>query len=686
MRTDVFSRPLFHLLLIIVLSILVYANTFNVPFLFDDNPNIVENPIVMDLKYFTQPSEAEFLSGTFQYNEFMKRFIGYLSFALNYKAHGLDVRGYHVVNLLIHVINGILLYSLVVLSFRTPWLRDSSIMNNSRLVALFSALLFVSHPVQTQAVTYIVQRLASLATMFYLMSLVLYVGWRLRTEARSSESGVWKKYAFFILSLVSAVLAMKTKEIAFTLPLVITLYEFLFFTGKVKMRLLRLMPFLLTMLIIPLTFVGLYSDIDKPVGEMMTDADEFTTIQEISRTDYLLTEQRVLVTYLRLLVFPVGQSFDYKYPIYHSFLNPPVCLSFLLLLFIFCLGLYFFFRSRVTENSPEFGVWSSDMHSSLIDHRSLRLIAFGILWFFLTASVESSIIPLHVIYEHRVYLPSVGVCIAVSTALYFLLRRGKGKIALLVMAMVVITFSAATYARNGIWRNEISLWEDVVKKYPLNVRAYSNLSDAYYEKGMLDDAVRNYVKAIELAPDVPQAHNNLALVYLEKGMAEKAIEHYKEALRLDPENPLRHSRIANAYMEMEMADKALEHFEITVRLNPDNATAHNELGSAYKSKGMFDKAIEHYRLATELEPRNPIGYFNLGNIYLSMGLFDNVVQLYQIVLTVDPDYAEAHFNLGLVYFQQGNKEKARKEFEAALRINPGYDKARKSLERINKKQ
>jgi tetratricopeptide (TPR) repeat protein len=686
MRTDVFSRPLFHLLLIIVLSILVYSNTFHVPFQFDDKPNIVENPIVMDLKYFAQPSEAGFLSDTFQYNVFIRRFVGHLSFALNYKAHGLDVRGYHVANLLIHIINGILLYSLVVLSFRTPWLRDSSIMNNSRLVALFSALLFVSHPVQTQAVTYIVQRLASLATMFYLMSLVFYVGWRLRTEARSSESGVWKKYAFFILSLVSTVLAMKTKEITFTLPLVITLYEFLFFTGKVKMRLLRLMPFLLAMLIIPLTYIWLYSDIDKPVGEMMTDADEFTTVQKISRTDYLLTEQRVLVTYLRLLVFPAGQSFDYKYPIYHSFLEPPVCLSFLLLLIIICLGLYLFFRSRVSENGPEFGVWRSDMHSSFIAHRSLRLIAFGIFWFFLTISVESSIIPLHVIYEHRVYLPSAGVFIAVSTASYIFSRKKKGKKAFMAMAMIVITFSAATYERNGIWRSEISLWEDAVRKDPLNVRAYSNLSDAYHVKGMLDDAVRIYIKAIKLAPDAPQAHNNLALVYLEKGMVEKAVEHYKKALRLDPENPLRHSRIGNAYMKMEMADKALEHFEIAVRLNPDDATAHNELGSAYKSKRLFDKAVEHYRLAAELEPRNPIGYFNLGNIYLSRGLFDNAVQLYQIVLTLDPDYAEAHFNLGLVYLQQGHTEKAQKEFEAALKIEPDYEKARKSLERINKKQ
>ena len=266
MKRGILGRPVSHFLLIAVLAILVYSNTFNVPFLFDDNPNIVENPIVMDLKYFTQPSEAEIFSGTFQYKEFMKRFIGYLSFALNYKAHGLDVRGYHITNLLIHIINGILLYSLVMLTFRTPWFSDSYLNDKSRVVALFSALLFVSHPVQTQAVTYIVQRFASLATMFYLMSLVFYVTWRLRTAVRSSESGAWKNHIIYIMSLVSAVLAMKTKETAFTLPLAIMLYEFLFFKGKVKMRLLRLMPLILTMLIIPLTYFGLDSDIDKPIG------------------------------------------------------------------------------------------------------------------------------------------------------------------------------------------------------------------------------------------------------------------------------------------------------------------------------------------------------------------------------------------------------------------------------------
>jgi tetratricopeptide (TPR) repeat protein len=450
---------------------------------------------------------------------------------------------------------------------------------------------------------------------------------------------------------------------------------------------------------------------------MMVEAGEATMIQDISRIDYLLTEQRVLVTYLRLLVFPVGQSFDYNYPIYHSFLEPPVCLSFLFLLSIFGLGLYLLHRSRVAKQGSDFGVRSSEIHSSLITHHSLRLIAFGIFWFFLTLSVESSIIPLHVIFEHRVYLPSTGAFIAVSTAASIFSRRGKGKKAFMAVAMIVITFSAATYVRNEVWRTEISLWEDAVRKYPLNVRAYSNLSDAYHVKGMLDEAVQSYIKAIALAPDAPQAHNNLALVYIEKGMVEKAVEHYKEALRLDPENPHRHTRLGNAYMEMEMAEKAVKHFETAVSLNPDDASAHNKLGVVYQSRGLLDKAIEHYRLAAEIEPRDPTGYFNLGNVYQSRGLLDNAIQLYQIALKVDPDcaeahgnlgvayqskgmtdkaikhylaalelnpdYAEAHFNLGLVYFQQGLTKKAREEFEEALRIDPGYSRARESLSRLN---
>ena len=210
-----------------------------------------------------------------------------------------------------------------------------------------SALLFVAHPLQTEAVTYVFQRLASLVSMFYLLSLVLFIKGRLMQEAIGNRSWVMghkqeasvpiayrlSPITYFILSFISAVLAMKTKENAFTLPVIITLYEFLFFSGPLKARALKLVPFLLTMLIIPMTIIGL----ESTAGEIISQIKDPASLgyQELSGGAYLFTQFRVIVTYIRLLFFPVNQTIDYDYPIYHSLFDPPVLLSFLFLAALF---------------------------------------------------------------------------------------------------------------------------------------------------------------------------------------------------------------------------------------------------------------------------------------------------------------------------------------------------------------
>jgi hypothetical protein len=206
---------------------------------------------------------------------------------------------------------------------------------------------------------------------------------------------------------------MKTKEIAFTLPLAIALYEFLFLRDSIKRRLLYLAPLLLTMLIIPLSIL----DADRPIGEFIGEAGEAARVESgVSRLDYLLTESRVVVTYIRLLLLPINQNIDYDFPFYNSFFDPKVFLSFLLLVSIVGLGAFLLRCSRSSEPA-------------------LRAVSFGIFWFFITLSVESSLIPIQdVIFEHRLYLPSVGVFLALASgAAIFAERHGK-------MRKVVISF------------------------------------------------------------------------------------------------------------------------------------------------------------------------------------------------------------------------------------------------------
>jgi tetratricopeptide (TPR) repeat protein len=649
-----------HLVFVALIALLAYSNTLDVPFHFDDKPNIVKNPVIKDLRFFLHPSETRKFASSEKYSAFRRRHVGYLSFALNYRVHGLSVRGYHAVNLAIHVLNGLLVYLLIVLTFRSPKLKGSALMDNSSLIALFTALLFVCHPVQTQAVTYIVQRFASMATMFYLLSVVLYAGSRLM-------AGRVARYSLYVLSLVSAVLAMKTKETAFTLPVAVALYEFMFFSGKAKRRLLHLTPLLLTMLIIPMTLI----DVDRPLREIIGDAGEKTIITDMPRLDYLLTEFRVIVTYLRLLAFPTNQNLDYDYSVYHSFFEPPVFLSFVFLLGVFGLGIYFYSRSRIADNA-------------------LRLGAFGIFWFFISLSVESSIIPLRVIYEHRLYLPSMGIFAVFGTVVFLLFEmlRGKAVRAVLIALIVVVLmiFSTASYTRNSVWRSEISLWEDVVSKFPEDARAHNNLGKAYWSKGLFDKAIEHYQSALRLVPNNVDMYSNIGVAYWSKGLFDKAIEHYRSALRLVPNSEVVHNNLGIAYASRGLFDKAIEHYQTALRLNPYLEETHNNLGNAYRSKGLIDKAIEHYLFALRLRPDSAEAHVNLANAYMSKGLPDKAIEHYGSALRLKPDYADAHYNLGLVYFKGGLLEKARREFKSALRIEPGYQKARQYLDMTNRIQ
>jgi tetratricopeptide (TPR) repeat protein len=614
-----------HLIIIALLGLFAYSNTFDVPFHFDDISKIVENPAIKNLECFIAPSKADifqFNDHRFEFHGLRNRLVGYFTFALNYRLHGLDLAGYHITNLAIHIVNAFFVYVMVVLTFRTPRMETSALAPRSRYIALLSALLFVSHPVQTQAVTYIVQRFASLATCFYLVSLACYIISRLSVRTMPQR-------VYYVLALLSAVLAMKTKEMAFTLPLAIALYEVMFFKGTLSKRFVRLVPLLLTMLIIPLSLLSF----DMPAGEIMEDIGDKTTVQDMSRIDYLLTEFRVIVTYIRLLFLPINQNLDYDYPVYHSFFAPPVFLSFLLLLALCALGVYLYYASRI------------------VNHES-RFIAFGIFWFFITLSMESTLVPLHVIYEHRVYLPSAGASWAISTGAFLLLGGLKGKnvkaFAVSSFILLPLVLSYAAYERNNVWKTELSLWEDVIKKSPKKARAHNNLGMAYEAEGLTDKAIKQYLLAIKLKPDDYGAHNNLGLAYQNKGEIGKAIKSYQMALRI----------------------------------NPYFVNAHSNIGIAYGIKGSLDKAIEHFLTALKIQPYNLKVLLNLGSAYYRSGLFDKAIDQYNTSLQFHPNNTHAHYYLGLVYLKKGLQNKARREFEAALQIDPAHQQARKWLNYI----
>ena len=590
-------------LLVIIAGTIVYSNTFQVPFVLDDQSSIVNNIAIQkpDNVFHAYKLGLKFLRN---------RLVVFLTFALNYHFGGLNVTGYHVVNLLIHLVTAILAYALLRLTFRTPYFQAeesgleppktfySSLLTPYNFIPLFGALLFVVHPLQTQSVTYIVQRMASLATMFYLLSMVLYVQARLlaqnakgrmqNTENKNSLHGRReniKSWLFIAGSTLAAVLGMKTKEIAFTLPLAIVLYEIFFFRGAWKRRLLFLLPLLATLPIIPLgimTIGGTSEDIISTAGEQLRVSSS------LSRLDYLFTQFRVIVTYLRLLVLPVNQNLDYDYPVFTTFLTLPVFLSFLLLAFIFGLGIYLFYRSRFSLQ-PAF-----------------RLISFGIIWFFLTLSVESSLVPIKdVIMEHRLYLPLFGAATAFATIFYLLVEKltgpSSGKLLLLSATLLAAMLSVSTYQRNHIWGDPVRLWQDVVAKSPNKARPINNLGKALEGVGRRDEAFRAFSRAITLEPGYYKAYYNLADLYLVSDQPEKALLLLQTAIRLNPDFTEAYVSAGAALMRAGKFREVTTFLEQNLDRIGDKAEARFYLGASYAFLGNREAALRELAVLSRLD-------------------------------------------------------------------------------------
>lgn len=593
-----------------MLAALVYSNTFSAAFQFDDYLYVIDYCRTHGLASFWPPH------GT--------RYLTYLSFVLNYQAGGLDPAGYHAVNLLIHTANGVLVYLVAMSIIRSPRLADKAL--PAFHISLLAALLFIAHPVQTEAVTYITQRFASLATLFYLLALAAYLKYRSAGHSRGTKT------VFYAIALLSAYAAQVTKEISFTLPFVMLCAEFAFFKGPALPRLLRLAPFLLAMAVIPWILFG--PGTGSAVGGEVMDL-QLKDLRDISRHDYLVTQFRVIVTYLRLLVLPVGQNIDYDYPMFHSILVPEVLASFIFICVLFFGAVYLFIRFLRGGSA-----W-------------FALISAGTLWFFTAISVESSIVPIKdLIFEHRLYLPMAGASIAASAAIFlfsekFLKARNAGKILAAACVLLVLPLAVSAYARNGVWKNEVTLYEDAVRKSPGKERVRYNLAWAYHRNGELDKAVEQYKENLLLKPEKDKAHYNLALIYQGRGDRQLAERHFLEALRIKP-----------------------------------NHAAQYNLAMLYHSGGELDRAISYYEKAILSKPDFEDAHYNLGVALLDRGDLEGAALHFSAVIRMNPSSADALYNLGRVYAAEGDRRRAALAFNESLRLKPDFSVARAELMKL----
>jgi len=386
--------PFRHLMaigLIAGVALLAYSNTFHVPFHFDDRPNIVNNPNVQIKVFAWDPIERLFKN---TYKESI-RVLSFFTLALNYYFGGFNVFGYHLVNLLIHIASGVFLYWFLLQTFNLSSLKEKYGSISYR-VALFSSLIFISHPIQTQSVTYIIQRMASMAGMFYLLSLVLYVKGRLST-GRS-------RILYFGGVVLSYLVGVFTKENVAILPLFIALYEFYFFQKLDLSPKGKKILFILGGALLVLGVFGFVVWGNRYI-QVTIEGYQYRTF---TMSERVLTQFRVVLYYVTLLVYPHPSrlNLDYDFPLSKTILDPVTTLISILII----------------AGLVGYSIWVA---------KRKPVFSFFILWYFGNLAIESSIFPLEMVYEHRLYLPAVGPFVLFSLMIIRGIEKLKNRTSLL---------------------------------------------------------------------------------------------------------------------------------------------------------------------------------------------------------------------------------------------------------------
>lgn len=623
-------------------TFILYASTLNYPFHFDDSHNIVENPYIKQLGNLSLFKEG--LSA----NKTWHRAIPAFTFAVNYRLHGLKVWGYRLFNVLLHLGSGILVYFIskhllgLARKRREPaGPGDPGSRFHDFSLPLFAALIFVVHPIQVNTVTYIVQRNEGMAAFFYLLGLLLFI--------KGSFSRGLSKALFFGGAGVIFFAAILSKEIGFTLPVMIMIFDLLFVCKDregLKRRLWIYGPILLLLVFFILFFLreGIYA--------ILFSHAHFWTPWE-----NLLTQANVLIQYIKLLFlpWPGWLNIDHEFDIARSVFAYPTFLSILALAGLLCLSLL-----RIKKNP---------------------LLSFGILWFFIVLAPTSSLIPIwDIMVEYRLYLPMFiyGLILA-AVAGYFTrivnqrVSKEWGRYIIPgAMVFLLLIYSVFTAQRNGIFKDGMSLWQDALRKSPNKIRPYLNVGGMHHRERRYAEAIEIMKKALEKEPrDYYLVHFTLGVVYSDMGDYEKGMAHLKRALQGDQGDARIHQELGTLYLRMGSLEEAGSHFNRVLEINPYLGPAHAGLGDILARQGRLEEAAMKYRYALRLEPDLSKVRIRLGEAYLKMGKSREALSEIKEAMAKDPGSQEAYASLGAVYLQEGKIEEALPLLEKALAIHPG---------------
>jgi len=624
---------LFAIILIAVAGIIVYANTLGNEFVWDDEYLIEKNLYLKHPIHLSQIfAENLFAGAQKEFNCY--RPLQCITYIFDYRFSKLNPRGYHITNILLHILTALSLYCLTNLLF------------SNKLLSLFSSLFFITNPIHTGAVTYISGRADPLMALFFLTSLILYIKYL----------SVRKIY-LYILFLLSYILSLLSKEIALILPLLLLLYHYTF-SKRIKFS-DHIFPLSITFGYILLRLTVLNFSLANPV--------QVTTI--FQRLPGLFV---AITNYLRLLILPLNLHIEYGFPLFR-FNNPKAIIGMIILTLLFISLL----QARKLRNHPPPSSPSPGWR---------ELVFFSIGWFLLTLIPVSNLYPLNAyMAEHWLYLPSIGFFLLLSRLLVPADKR-LSPVAMTIFVMLIGFYSSMTIKQNHYWRTPLAFYERTLKFAPGSDRIHNNLGLIYKDKNLYDKAIAEYAKAIEINPNNAKAYSNLAIAYNEKRMYQEAIASARKAIEIDSDCFEAYNNLGVVYQAKRMYHEAIIQYKKAIEINPSHPEIHNNLGKAYYTLQLYDKAILEYKKTIEINPDYREAYNNLavaygaqGLLYYAQGLYKEAITQYQKAIEINPNYAEAYNNLAVAYGAQGKHNEAINYGKKAIEINPNYAEAYNNL-------
>jgi Flp pilus assembly protein TadD len=560
---------------VIILSFLIYFNSFLNDFVFDDIPLILENPTITSLKNI--PYLLGITTGNVSY-----RPLRFISYAIDYYFWGLNPVGYHLSNILLHIASSFLVFGVI---FR---------LTGGYWCAFFSALFFCINPVQTDSVAYLSGRRDILCALFYLAGFYFFLRYR---EDR--------KFRYLLLTFFSYILSLSSKEMGVTLPLLLFVYDFIEVTSRekglwssFKEVWSRYYP-----LYLPVFLVGIWFAYYKIFLNYPSSRHEYYGRSMMTN---FLTVGKILVYYLKIIFMPVVLNADYSYnafPLSGGIGEAGTFFSIVILA-----GIFFLIARLLTRE---------------------KLIAFGLLWFFVTILPVCQIFPHHeLLAEHYLYLPIVGISLVIGYGMNSVMGGYRFRRWLIgTFVLVIIIFGVRVADRNRDWRDGFTFWSRTVRTVPQCARALDNLGVEYYNLKKYREAVTYHERAIKLKPDYAIAYYNLGNAYNHSGLCDKAITLYQESIRLNPDNLRAYNNLGVAYKNCKLYEDAFDMYMKVLEKDPNNQSAINNVGALLNTLQRYRLALPYCEKAVALNPRSVEALQNLGITLSGLGKYERALAM-----------------------------------------------------------